>query len=153
MTISVGRVFPGTRAAFVVLAMASVASLAGCNRDDNRTVGEKVDAGIARTERAADTAAAKTKDAMADVKLKAELKGAAASVSTKVDDAAISAAVSAGLAMDSDLSAIKISVTTAAGVVNLKGPAPTAEAKARAGEIAKAVQGVVSVENRLDVRD
>ena len=145
--------FPGTRAAFVVLAMASAASLAGCNRNDSRTVGEKVDAGIARTERAADTAAAKTKEVMADAKLKAEVKSAAGAISTKVDDAAITAAVSAGLAMDSDLSAIKINVTTAAGVVNLKGPAPTAEAKARAGEIAKAVKGVASVENRLDVRD
>lgn len=133
--------------------MASAALLAGCNRNDSRTVGEKVDAGIARTERAADTAAAKTKEVMADAKLKAEVKSAAGAISTKVDDAAITAAVSAGLAMDSDLSAIKINVTTAAGVVNLRGPAPTAEAKARAGEIAKAVKGVVSVENRLDVRD
>ena len=127
--------------------------LAGCNRNDSRTVGEKVDAGIARTERAADTAAAITKEVMADAKLKAEVKSAAGAISTKVDDAAITAAVSAGLAMDSDLSAIKINVTTAAGVVNLRGPAPTAEAKARAGEIAKAVKGVASVENRLDVRD
>ncbi len=147
--------FSGTRAAFVVMAMAmaSAALLAGCNRNDSRTVGEKVDAGIARTERAADTAAAKTKEVMADAKLKAEVKSAAGAISTKVDDAAITAAVSAGLAMDSDLSAIKINVTTAAGVVNLRGPAPTAEAKARAGEIAKAVKGVASVENRLDVRD
>lgn len=147
--------FSGTRAAFVVMAtaMASAALLAGCNRNDSRTVGEKVDAGIARTERAADTAAAKTKEVMADGKLKAEVKSAAGAISTKVDDAAITAAVSAGLAMDSDLSAIKINVTTAAGVVNLRGPAPTAEAKARAGEIAKAVKGVASVENRLDVRD
>jgi hyperosmotically inducible protein len=141
-----------SRTAFVVLTMAGALYLAGCNRNDNRTVGEKVDAGIAQTERAADTAAAKTKEMMADTKLKADIKQAGNVISAKVDDAAITAAVSAGLAKDPNLSAIKINVTTTAGVVSLKGPAPSAEAKARAGDIAKAVDGVTSVDNQLDVQ-
>ncbi|CAN5905825.1 hypothetical protein BH11PSE13_BH11PSE13_23510 [soil metagenome] len=140
------------RAAFLVLAIASALALSACDKSDNRTVGEKVDAGIAKTEQAAETAAAKTKEMMADPKLKADIKDAAAAISAKVDDAAITAAVSAGLAKDPDLSAIKINVTTTGGVVNLKGPAPTAEAKARAGDIAKGVQGVTSVENQLEVQ-
>jgi hyperosmotically inducible protein len=73
-------------------------------------------------------------------------------VSATVDDAAITASVSAGLAKDPDLSAIKINVDTKGGAVSLKGPAPTAAAKARAEEIAKGVQGVTSVDNQLEVR-
>jgi len=89
---------------------------------------------------------------MADPKLKSDIKDASMAISAKVDDAAITAAVSAGLAKDPDLSAIKISVTTTAGVVNLKGPAPNAEAKSRAEDIAKNVHGVTSVRNQLEVR-
>jgi osmotically-inducible protein OsmY len=84
--------------------------------------------------------------------LKEAAKEAGAAVSATVDDAAITASVSAGLAKDPDLSAIKINVDTKAGAVSLKGPAPTAAAKARAEEIAKGVQGVTSVDNQLEVR-
>ncbi|MNT20998.1 Osmotically-inducible protein Y precursor [compost metagenome] len=88
--------------------------------------------------------------ATADVKEAA--KDATAAVTATVDDAAITASVSAGLAKDPDLSAIKIDVDTKGGAVSLKGPAPTAAAKSRAEEIAKAVQGVKSVNNQLEVK-
>lgn len=138
-------------------------TLAGCDDGDNRTAGQKLDSAIAKTEQAADTAAAKTADALKDAKARidasgvtAEVKDAAkeagTAVSATVDDAAITASVSAGLAKDPELSAIKIDVDTKAGVVSLKGPAPTAAAKARAEEIAKGVQGVSSVNNLLEVR-
>ena len=75
------------------------------------------------------------------------------SVAAKVDDAAITASVTAGLAKDPDLSAIKINnVDTKGGVVTLNGPAPTAAAKARAEDIAKGVEGVSSVDNKLEVK-
>ena len=141
---------PGT--AFVFLAIVSTLALVGCNKTDNRTIGEKIDAGIGKTEQAVDTAAAKTKAMMADTKLQAEIKGAGAAIYATVDDAGITAAVSAGLARDPDLSAININVTTLGGAVRLKGPAPSNQAKARAGDIAKAVQGVISVDNELEVR-
>lgn len=147
-------------------------TLAACDKNDNRTVGEKVDAGLAKTEQAADTAAAKTKDALAEAKAKVEsssasgeasakqgaaeageaARNAGASISATVDDASITAAVSAGLAKDADLSAIKIDVDTKGGAVMLKGPAPSAAAKLRATDIAKAVNGVTSVNNQLDVK-
>ncbi|QNK75578.1 BON domain-containing protein [Variovorax sp. PAMC28562] len=146
------RTFPRPMAAFFVLAIAGAAALSACDSGNNRTVGEKVDAGIAKTEQAAKTAAAKTGEMIADPKLKADIKDAGAAISATVDDAAITAAVAAGLAKDPDLSAIKINVTTTAGVVNLKGPAPTAEAKSRAEDIAKSVHGVTSVKNQLEVR-
>jgi hyperosmotically inducible protein len=145
-------------------------TLAACDKSDNRTAGEKLDSAIAKTEKAADTAAAKTGEALRDAKakvdasgttaevkdgmanLKESAKNAGAAASATVDDAAITASVSAGLAKDPDLSAIKIDVDTKGGAVSLKGPAPTAAAKARAEEIAKGVQGVTSVSNQLEVK-
>lgn len=69
----------------------------------------------------------------------------------KVDDATITAQVSAGLARDPDLSATRINVDTRDGVVTLKGPAATAAAKQRAETIARGVKGVTSVSNELQV--
>jgi osmotically-inducible protein OsmY len=154
---------PFSRAWLAVLLAGAALTLAACDNAGNRTAGEKLDSAIAKTEQAADTAAAKTAEALKEAKAKidasgtaAEVKDAAknagAAVSATVDDAAITASVSAGLAKDPDLSAIKIDVDTKGGVVSLKGPAPTAAARARAEEIAKGVQGVTSVNNQLEVR-
>jgi len=161
---------PRSRAWLAVVAAGAVLALAGCDKSDNRTAGEKLDSAVAKTEQAAQTAAAKTGEAMKEAKAKVDASGtttevkegmanvkeaakdAGAAVSATVDDAAITASVSAGLAKDPDLSAIKINVDTKAGAVSLKGPAPTAAAKARAEEIAKGVQGVTSVDNQLEVK-
>ena len=161
---------PHSRAWLAVLLAGAALTLAACDKSDNRTAGEKLDSAVAKTEQAADTAAAKTGEAVREAKAKVDASGttaevkqgmsnvteaakeAGATVSAKVDDAAITASVSAGLAKDPDLSAIKINVDTKAGAVSLKGPAPTAAAKARAEEIAKGVQGVTSVDNQLEVK-
>lgn len=143
---------PHSRAWLAVLLAGAALTLAACDKSDNRTAGEKLDSAVAKTEQAADTAAAKTGEAVREAKAKVDASGttaevkqgmsnvteaakeAGAAVSAKVDDAAITASVSAGLAKDPDLSAIKINVDTKAGAVSLKGPAPTAAAKARAGQ-------------------
>ncbi len=78
-----------------------------------------------------------------------ELGGDAAATS---DDAALDAAVSAALARDPDLSVSRIDVQTRHGAVRLSGPAPSEDAKARAGELARSVKGVTSVDNALEVR-
>jgi len=161
---------PHSRAWLAVLVAGVALTLAGCDKSDNRTAGEKLDSAVAKTEKAADTAAAKTGEAVRDAKAKVEsssttaevkegmarakeaAKDAGAAMSATMDDAAITASVSAGLAKDPDLSAIKIDVDTKGGAVSLKGPAPTAAAKARAEEIAKGVQGVTSVNNQLEVK-
>jgi len=161
---------PHSRAWLAVLVAGAALTLAACDKSDNRTAGEKLDSAVAKTEQAADTAAAKTEQALKDAKAKADTSGvtadvkegmanakeaarnAGAAVSATVDDAAITASVTAGLAKDPDLSAIKIDVDTKGGAVSLKGPAPSAAAKARAEEIAKGVQGVTSVDNQLDVK-
>jgi hyperosmotically inducible protein len=159
-----------SRAWLAVLVAGAALTLAACDKSDNRSAGEKLDSAVAKTEQAAETAAAKTGEAVKEAKAKVEASGttaemkegmanakeaaknAGAAVSATVDDAAITASVSAGLAKDPDLSAIKINVDTKGGAVSLKGPAPTAAAKARAEEIAKGVQGVMSVDNQLEVK-
>lgn len=74
-------------------------------------------------------------------------------IGNSVDDIAITASVSAGLAKDADLSAIKIDVDTKNGAVSLTGPAPSVAARERASAIAKGTKGVVSVDNKLVVKD
>ncbi|MGJ3701461.1 BON domain-containing protein [Variovorax sp. AFSI2.2] len=161
---------PHSRTWLYVLLVGAALTLAACDKSDNRTAGEKLDSAISKTEKAADTAAAKTREAVKDAKakidasnttaevkegmanLKDAAKSAGAAMSASVDDAAITSSVSAGLAKDPDLSALKIDVDTKGGVVSLKGPAPNAAAKARAEEIAKGVQGVTSVNNQLEVK-
>lgn len=163
---------PASRAWLLALMAGSAVTLAACNKADDRTVGQKVDAGIATTEQAAADAKAKAEQMAAEAKAKTESSGASAessmkqgaadakeavkdagaAISATVDDASITAAVSAGLAKDADLSAIKINVDTKGGAVSLKGPAPSAAAKARAEEIAKAVKGVSSVDNQLEIK-
>jgi hyperosmotically inducible protein len=70
---------------------------------------------------------------------------------TTAGDAAITVAVSAALAKDSQLSAMRIDVDTDGGRVVLNGSAPSTAAKERATMLARGVDGVKSVDNRLAV--
>lgn len=146
----------------LVAVVGAVLTLSACgDKSNNTTTGEKVDAAIARTEQAGAEAKAKVEQMSTEAKAKLDASTATGEMSAKqgvdnaraaIDDAAITASVSAGLAKDADLSAIKINVDTKAGVVSLKGPAPTVAAKGRAEDIAKAVKGVNSVDNQLEVK-
>lgn len=139
-----------------------LAALGACSKTgDTKTAGEKVDSAVAKTEQAATDAKNKVEsslatagDAMKRDAQKAEdsSRTMANSVSTKVDDLTITATVSAELARDPDLSAIKISVDTKDGNVVLNGPAPSAAAKDKATVLAKSVKGVASVDNKLVVK-
>ena len=143
--------------------------LAACDKGGPQTAGEKLDTAIAKTEQAGDQAKANAerlakeagrsgatmesaiKREVEDAKKQAE-KTAGVPAAANVDDAAITAAVSAGLAKDPDLRATRIDVDTKGGTVVLKGPAPNAAARERATEIAKAVKGVSAVDNQLEVK-
>ena len=119
-----------------LLAISSVAmllALGACDRADNR-----VDSGAAKTGQAARNAADDTKT-----------MGAAAD---KVDDGMITTKVNAALVSDKELSAVKINVDTKNGKVTLNGPASSIPAKEKASTLAKAVKGVVSVDNKLVVK-
>ncbi len=150
---------------------ALVLSLAACSdRASDRTAGQQLDSALDKTRDAtaaaalkaaelAEVARDKTKAYVNSPEVKQDVaaakdavKDAGSALKSTADDAAITASVSAALARDAELSATRIDVDTKAGAVRLSGPAPTAEAKARAGDIANAVKGVGSVENRLEVR-
>ncbi|SFB68193.1 BON domain-containing protein [Polaromonas sp. OV174] len=147
----------------VISSLALALVLSACGKQDQATsssAGQQVDSAIAKTEQAAEQAKAKTESTLANAEValkdaaqKAETatKEAASQVGDKVDDMSITAAVSAGLAKDPDLSAFKINVDTKNGAVTLNGTAPTDAARDKAGSLAKAVKGVNSVDNKLVV--
>jgi hyperosmotically inducible protein len=153
----------------LVLALA----LSACSKpDDNQTAGQKLDSAIAKTEQAAAEAKIKSEQSAAQAKAKTEeafanagaalknatqnaessAKVAASKAIEKMDDMAITAAISTALAKDPDLSAFKINVDTKDGAVTLNGSAPTEAARERAGAIAKTFNGVQSVDNKLIVK-
>ncbi len=138
----------------------AVAALAGCNKHDDRTAGQKLDSAIATTEQTAQEAKANAKEGIenikqsssemsAESKQKAEVTGQ--KIETNVTDATITAKVTAGLIADSELKSSKINVDTQNGVVTLTGEAPTAQAVLRATDLVKAMSGVGKVNNMLVV--
>ena len=157
-----------------LLALASlVLALSACSKqDDSQTAGQKLDSAIARTGQAAEEAKFKTEESAAQAKAKTEetfanvgatlknatenaessAKGAASKAIKKMDDMAITTAISAELAKDPDLSALKINVDTKNGAVTLNGSAPTEAARERAVAMAKTFNGVQSVDNKLIVK-
>jgi hyperosmotically inducible protein len=69
-----------------------------------------------------------------------------------VDDGVITAKVKAALAEDSRTKAHQVNVETHEGVVQLSGFVDNAEAKSTAGELARSVAQVRSVDNQIDVK-
>lgn len=132
------------------LAVATLISLSACDqRNDDRTVGQKVDSAIATAEQKTDRAAAELKKDTAQAR---DSTGKAVdAVGSKMKDAAITTGINAELARDSTLSAMKIDVDTNGGKVAMHGTAPDAAARDRATQLAKKVDGVVSVDNQLQI--
>ena len=162
MKISSSFVLSFVAKSFVVaLAVGALASMSACGKkDDGQTAGQRLDSAVASTEKAAAEAKAKAEasmaragDAMKDATKKAEASSGntVSSIAGKVDDAAITASISAEFAKDADLSAIKINIDTMSGNVTLNGPAPTVAARDKATLLAKSIKGVVSVSNKLTV--
>ena len=137
------------RAQIVIATTAVVLSLAACGQKDDATVGQKIDGAVTSTEQAAQQARQGMESTAADIKREGEQ--AVQSVTTTATDMAITTKVKTALAADDQLSALKIEVDTVQGVVSLTGPAPSAEAAERATTLAKAVEGVTEVQNKLVV--
>ena len=152
-----------------VLAVSALAlGLAACGPNDNQTAGQKLDNAIDKTEQAADNAKAEadraaetagqkmdnavdaTKDAAANVS--EATKDAASNAADTMGEAGVTAKVNAALIGDPELSALKINVDTHGNAVTLNGEAPNQAAKDRAEQLAKAVEGVQSVNNLLTVK-
>lgn len=142
------QLFPLTA---TTIAIAAALSLAACDKpNDDRTVGQKIDSAIAKTEQKTDQAGAEIKK---DVDAaRNSTSQAVDTAGSKMKDAAITTGINAGLARDASLSALKIDVDTSAGKVSLRGTAPDAAARDRATQLAKNVDGVLSVDNQLQVR-
>ena len=120
-------------------AMVALLALSACNKRDDQTVGQTVDKGVA-------AASSEMKGA------KEATKDAAANVGGAVMDATITTKINAALVADDQLKALKINVDTKDGKVVLTGAAPDAASLERATTMAKAVEGVVDVDNRLTVQ-
>jgi hyperosmotically inducible protein len=75
------------------------------------------------------------------------------SAGRQVDDAAIKASVKTKLAADVKLSTLtNIDVNSTNGVVTLSGQVDTADQKRMAADVARSVDGVVKVNNNLQVK-
>lgn len=139
-----------TQRTFSLLAISAAAfMLAACDQSQPPTVGEKIDAGIARTQEAAIEAEKDMQAAGSEMKQEASQAGNA--MADGAADMTITTKVKAALAADDQLSAVAISVETTNKVVTLTGPAPTQAAADRASAMAQAVDGVSEVKNQLTV--
>jgi osmotically-inducible protein OsmY len=152
-------------------------SLAACDRESDRTLGQKLDNAVSRTESQLAEAGRKTKEelAVAGEKTKAALneagektRAATADATQKVEakanearspgnreamsDAAITASIKTDYLKDPDLSVLKIDVDTKGGVVTLNGLAADDAARSRAEKLASAIKGVREVKNYLVVK-
>lgn len=130
--------------------VAACALLGACDKGNDRTVGQQVDRGVAATERAAADVKQNAKEAAAEART--ATSNAAESVKGTAADISITSKVNAELAADPSLSALSINVDTKDGRVALNGTAPDDAARQRATSLAKSVQGVVDVDNRLEVQ-
>jgi osmotically-inducible protein OsmY len=117
-------------------ALVAAAALAGCNPSDNRSAGQKLDQAVANA-----------KSEAGQAKRSAEDTGA--KIASTAGDAMITTKINAALAADDELKATKIDVDTRNGHVVLTGTAPTDSSRERATVLARAVEGVVAVDNRL----
>ena len=131
-------------------ATAAQAELTQEARDAKASV--KTEAAQAASDISAAAARARVAAADATARTSAALEGGAERLGDKAQDAGITAMVNAELAKDSTLSLLRINVDTVGGQVSLRGSAPSALARDRATTLARAVKGVVSVDNQLEVR-
>ncbi len=140
-----------TRRTQIVIATSAMAfAIAACGQKEEPTVGQRLDDAINHTEQAMNEARQDLQAAASDLHQNGQQ--AAQAVADSATDLAITAKVKTALAADDQLSALSINVDTVDGVVSLSGPAPTADAAERAAVLARAVDGVNAVENRLVVQ-
>lgn len=134
-----------------LLALLLAGGLAACQKaPEEPTVGQRVDGAIQSAEVKSAEIKADVKEATAE--MRADTAQAADTAGNAVKDAAITAAVNAKLAADPALSALRINVDTAAGRVALSGDAPDVVSRDRATVLARSVEGVVDVNNRLTIQ-
>jgi hyperosmotically inducible protein len=120
---------------FFVVAIVGLASVAGCEKTTTT-----------RTDGAGGTTTTTTISATPTASAALGKAGEAAI------DSAITVKVKTALLADPDIKSLKIDVDTNDGVVTLNGTVPNAANASRAATVAKGVDGVKSVQNRLTVK-
>lgn len=129
-----------TRPMLALICAALLLGAAGCSDErGGKTVGQRIDSGVDATKEKL----AESKDAIKDGTEKAV---------TAVDDAAITTKVKAEIMRDPNLKLTDINVETNRGVVVLSGMVDKPQDAERAVQIARAIDDVKSVENKLAVR-
>ena len=128
--------------------LAAALALGACERDGT-TAGQKVDETVASARTAAAHAKQSAQQGLSEAARATQEKSEV--VAQKVGDAALTAAIKAGLAKDPELSALRINVDTKDGHVSLYGSAPSDAARQRAQAIALAENGVTGVDNQLAI--
>ena len=123
---------------WAVAAAIAALMVAGCDRDTKQAVNKAGD----EVKREAKEAGAQAKETLKDV---GEAAGQA------VGDAAITAKVKAALLAEKDVKSRDIDVETFQGKVVLKGRVPDQAQSQLAMKVARSVDGVKSVENRITV--
>ena len=126
---------------WIAAAVLAAAVATGCdrNKSSTETAGQRLDRTTERAGEKMDQAAADTRQRAGEAK-------------NKIDDAAITAKVKTAIIGEPGLKALQINVDTANGVVTLTGTADSERSLERATQVAQSVQGVKSVENRLNLK-
>lgn len=133
----------------LITALAASALLVACGEQEDATVGQRLDGAVADVKQSGTQMGQDARQAAQD----AQSAGseAADAIARGAADATITAKVNAALAADDQLKALAIDVDTTNGLVQLTGTAPNPEARERATTLARAVDGVVQVDNRLTI--
>ncbi|HZP87219.1 MAG TPA: BON domain-containing protein [Burkholderiales bacterium] len=133
-----------------VLTLLAALSLAACNRTDQSASNAGSSGPGTTTSPAPATAPPPTADnASGASQGSATASGPAATAGAAIDDATVTARVKAALAAAQGISGTDISVETQQGTVILTGKVADATQSKRAAEVAGGVEGVRSVDNRL----
>lgn len=143
-----------TVASITLASLLAAVSLTACDRNpqtSQKTAGQELDSAIAKVENKAAELRADVKEVTAD--MRGQTGQGTNAVTGLMSDAAITTAVNAKLAGDSGLSALRINVDTVGGRVALSGDAPNAAARDRATALARNVNGVTNVDNRLTLQE
>jgi hypothetical protein len=139
----------GSRSILAVTSLALLLALGACNRAGERTANERGEAAKSSQQGAAPSSDATANGGSA---ADADTHAMGSAGAKPIDDSTITAQVNAALNADKEVSALRIDVDTQNGVVTLSGPAPTVTAKEHAGEVARSVHGVTSVNNQLTLK-
>jgi osmotically-inducible protein OsmY len=135
------------RAHVVIGTSAVLFALAACGQKEEPTVGQQIDGAINSAQQVAQEVRSDVQSAADSARREGE--AASKALNETASDLTITTKVKAALAADDQLSALRIEVATAQGVVSLSGPAPSDDAAERASALARSVDGVIAVQNQL----